>query len=80
MFKKFLEKMRNKSEIEKRAFAFWVSSLFTLIVLAFWLFNSFYLAGDKNSENYYNNQANVFSVVFGGLKDIFDTSKLPLNQ
>jgi amino acid permease len=62
--KKFIEKMKTKSDADKRIFAFSAASLITILIFCIWLIStiSFY---NRSEQINVKNQANPLSSLFG---------------
>lgn len=72
--KKIIEKMKTKSDADKRIFAFWSASLITLFIFCVWLLStiSFY---NNNSSTKIKNQANPFSLLIEEVSKPFSSQK-----
>jgi amino acid permease len=81
--KKFIKKMQERSEMEKRIFALWMALMFTLLIFCIWLLNFIAVFGNNNnSKVVIKNQANPITALFGEIKNtIFNaTNKVYQNK
>lgn len=66
---KYLEKLRQKNEEEKRRIAFSGSLIITSFIVLIWIFSSF--VGSNNLDNKVENLANPLSSLTQDIKNIF---------
>jgi amino acid permease len=75
--KKFISKMQERSESDKRVFAFWMASMITLFIFGIWLLNFISVFGNRGDSNVViKNEANPIGALFGEIKN---TVSYPIN-
>ena len=77
--RKILEQIRNKTDEQKKFFAFWTATLLTFVIFSFWLFNVITLSKNTNitlikNENTteIKNEASAFMSTFNDLKNLLN--------
>ena len=73
-FKKWLEKNRNKSEMEQKNVALFYASIITVVIFAFWIITLTHTGFSSQIDQISNSKSQVASPIesmFSGVKNIF---------